>query len=305
MLNLSSAISGLKRRYFRREFGVRCRAVLDTPPVELDESSGLVVLSQTYHPDLIMYLIAAKTFAKHIKPAHFVIVDDGLLHEDRVLIRKHLLNVEFLDRKSVPNRVCPVGGTWERLLSVADLCEHYSVIQLDSDTVTVRPPTEVAECIRRGAAFTLPTRMGKAFVPVAEASATAEQMTGPHVQIEAEVTLAKIDILADTFYIRGCSGFAGFPKGSVRRTDLERFSQVMEQSLGRDRWSQWGTEQVASNYMIANAPSRATLSFEQYPYWKPGTDLATAALVHFIGDHRFTSSTYARAAMLAVNALKL
>lgn len=294
----------IKKKIYRKTFDFSCRKVLNTPPVELDEASGLAVLCQTYHPDLIMYLVAAKSFAKQIKPALFVIVDDGLLPQDRELIRKHLQNVEFLDRRSVPNSVCPAGGCWERLLSVADFCERYYVVQLDSDTVTLRPPTEVAECIQRLEAFTLPTRMGKAFVPVSEASATARQIESRHVQIEAELTLEKIEALAGTFYIRGCAGFAGFPKGCIRRADLERFSLLMEQSLGRERWSQWGTEQFASNYMIANAPSRATLTFEQYPYWKLGTDISLAALVHFIGDDRFTSDAYARTATLAVNGLK-
>lgn len=300
-----SYLDKIKKKFYRKTFDSSCRAVLNTPPVELNEASGLVVLSQTYHPDLIMYLVAAKSFAKHIKPALFVIVDDGLLPEDRVLIRKHLRNVEFLDRRSVPNSVCPAGGAWERLLSVADFCQHHYVIQLDSDTVTLQYPTEVAERVRRGEAFTLPTRIGNAFVPVVEASATARQIESQHVQVEAEVALGDIDALSNTYYIRGCAGFAGFPKGSIRRSDLERFSRVMEQALGRERWSLWGTEQFSSNYMVANAPSRGTLTFEQYPYWKPGTDLNPAALVHFIGDDRFTSGTYARTAVRAVNGLNL
>lgn len=294
-------LAKIKKKYFRKTFDATCRGVLETPPVDLDERSGVAVLSQTYHPDLIMYLVAAKTFAKHIRPALFVIVDDGLWPEDRALIRRHLRNVEFVERRSVPNPVCPAGGTWERLLSVADFCERYYVVQLDSDTVTLQHPAEVAERIRNKEAFTLPTRMGNAFVPVEEASAQARQSDSGHVQIEAEIRLGEIPELRGTRYIRGCSGFAGFPRGSIHRADLQRFSALMEQTLGRERWSQWGTEQFASNYMVANAPQRATLTFEQYPYWKPGTDLAPAALVHFIGDDRFTSGAYARTAMRAVN----
>lgn len=297
-------LTKIKKKFYRKTFDSSCRSVLDTAPVELDEGSGVAVLSQTYHPDLFMYLVAAKTFAKHIRPALFVVVDDGLLPEDRALIRQHLRNVEFVDRRVVPNKVCPAGGTWERLLSVADFCERYYVIQLDSDTVTLRNPAEVAERIRNAEAFTLPTRMGNAFVPVEEASAQARQSDSGHVQIEAEIRLGEIPDLRGTRYIRGCSGFAGFPKGSIRRADMEKFSSLMEQALGRERWSQWGTEQFASNYMVANAPRQATLTFEQYPYWKPGTDLAPAALVHFIGDDRFTSGTYARTAMRAVSGLQ-
>lgn len=298
-----SYLATIKKKFYRKTFDTGCQTILRTPPVELDEGSGLAVLSQTYHPDLIMYLVAAKSFARHIRPALFVVVDDGLLPEDRTLIREHLRRVEFVERRSVPNPVCPAGGTWERLLSVADFCQHHHVVQLDSDTVTVSHPTEVAECLRRAEAFTLPTRIGNAFVPVSEASDVARQSDSRHVQVLAEQQLAGIEALRGTFYIRGCSGFAGFPKGSIHRTDLERFSALMEQVLGREPWSAWGTEQFASNYMVANTPRKALLTFEKYPYWKPGTDLARAELVHFIGDDRFTSDTYARTALQAIQGL--
>jgi hypothetical protein len=293
----------IKKKYYRNTFDASCRDILQTPPVVLDEASGVAVLSQTYHPDLMMYLVAAKSFARHIRPALFVVVDDGLLPEDRTLIRHHLRNVEFVERRAVPNRVCPAGGTWERLLSVADFCERHYVVQLDSDTVTVRHPVEVADCIRRAQAFTLPTRIGNAFVPVAEASALARQSDSPHVQVEAERQLADIDGLRDRLYIRGCSGFAGFPRGSIRRADLERFSAQMEQALGRERWSQWGTEQFASNFMVANTRDKALLPFNAYPYWEPGVGLEAARLIHFIGDNRFTSSRYADVARRAIAAL--
>lgn len=293
-------LTKIKKKFYRKTFDSSCRSVLDTAPVELDESSGVAVLSQTYHPDLFMYLVAAKTFAKHIRPALFVVVDDGLLPEDRALIRQHLRNVEFVDRRAVPNKACPAGGTWERLLSVADFCERYYVIQLDSDTVTVGYPLEVAERIANREAFTLPTQMGNRFVDVTEASATASLSDSQHVQVVAEKQLGGIPSLAGTRYIRGCSGFAGFPKGSVRRADVEAFSVTMERELGEQRWASWGTEQFTSNYLVANAPSRALLPFEAYPYWKPGMNLDRARLIHFIGDDRFTSSKYADVARLAL-----
>jgi hypothetical protein len=296
-------LAKIKKKFYRKTFDLSCRDVLRTPPVDLDEGSGLVVLSQTYHPDLVMYLVAAKTFAKYIKPALFVIVDDGLLPEDCNLIVKHLRNVEFVDRRSVPNTVCPAGGTWERLLSVADYCERYFVIQLDSDTVTVKHPTEVEQRIQRAEAFTLPTQMGNAFVSVSEASATARRSDSQHVQIQAEKKLGEIEVIRNAHYIRGCSGFAGFPKGSIRRVDLEQFSTLMEGELGRKLWSKWGTEQFASNYMVANTQIKSTLPFEKYPYWRPGGDLTPAEIIHFIGDDRFTSGTYATTARQAITML--
>lgn len=298
-----SYLDKIKKKFYRNTFNSSCQAILTAAPVEPDASSGVAVLSQTYHPDLVMYLVAAKTFARHIRPALFVIVDDGLLPEDRSLIREHLRNVTFVDRRSVPNTVCPSGGTWERLLSVADFCEQHYVVQLDSDTVTVRHPVEVARCIERAEAFTLPTRMGKAFVPVAEASVFASQVDSPHVQIEAERALGTIEALRERFYIRGCSGFAGFPRGSITRDKVERFSALMSAALGEERWASWGTEQFTSNYLVANTPAKALLPFSGYPYWEPGMDLTQARLIHFIGDHRFTSRRYADVARGAIGAL--
>ncbi|MBS3997226.1 MAG: hypothetical protein KGZ67_07790 [Hydrogenophaga sp.] len=298
-----SYLATIKKKYFRKTFDAQCRDILLTAPIELDERSGVAVLSQTYHPDLMMYLVAAKSFAQYIRPALFVIVDDGLLPEDRTVIRQHLRRVEFVDRRGVPNTVCPAGGTWERLLSVADFCERHDVVQLDSDTVTVAHPTDVAERLRHREAFTLPTQQGNRFVSVGEASETVRQSDSAHVQVQAEKKLGEIDALRHTCYIRGCSGFAGFPKGSVHRTDVERFSALMEQHLGRDLWSSWGSEQFTSNYLIANTPKKATLPFEHYPYWKPGMDVRSAQLIHFIGDDRFTSGAYAQTARQAIQAM--
>lgn len=298
-----SYLTTIKKKFYRQAFDSTCRDILRTPPVEVDKRSGMAVLSQTYHPDLIMYLVAAKSFAQHIRPALFVIVDDGLLPEDRTLIRQHLRNVEFVDRRSVPNTACPSGGTWERLLSVADFCQSHYVVQLDSDTVTVQHPAEVAERILRNEAFTLPTRVGNGFVTVEEASAIARGSDSQHVQVLAEQQLDVIEALRGTAYIRGCSGFAGFPKGSIRRTDLERFSSLMEQRLGSSVWASWGSEQFASNYMVANCHQKATLPFEKYPYWKPGIDVRSAELIHFIGDDRFTSAMYPQTAHQAIETL--
>ncbi len=300
MRDLQSVMLGLKCRYFRREFDFVCRAVLNTPPVDVDESSEVVVLSQSYHKDLYLYLVAAKTFARYIRPARFVVVDDGYTQEDQTIIRAHLRRVEFIPRKGVSSPVCPVGGCWERLLSIADLCANHYVIQLDSDTVTVADPVEVRDFISHNASFTLPTKLGRAFIPVSQA---AEDMLGSesqHIQVLAERALGRIPEVAGTEYIRGCAGFAGFAKGSINREAVERISGLMWRELGDGIWKRWGSEQFASNYLIANTPLKALLPFEGYPYWEPGSDVRPARLIHFIGDHRFTSPAYRRQAMRAI-----
>jgi hypothetical protein len=161
----------------------------------------------------------------------------------------------------------------------------------------------VEQRIQRAEAFTLPTQMGNAFVSVSEASATARQSDSQHVQIQAEKKLGEIEAPKGARYIRGCSGFAGFPIGSVHRSDVEHFSSIMEHELGAELWASWGTEQFTSNYFIANATASELIPFSAYPYWELGMDLETAKLIHFIGDDRFTSSKYAETARSAISTL--
>lgn len=304
MRNFKSILHGLKRRYYRYDFNRHCQAVLDTPPVELNDCSELVVLSQSYHKDLLMYLIAAKSFAHYIKPAKFVIVDDGFSFEDKDLIRKHLRCVEFVERKTITSESCPVGGCWERLLTIADICRDHYVIQLDSDTVTVDDPIEVREFIARRASFTLSTKDGRKFISTAEAASAMASNSSPHIQVLAEKVLCEIPEIADRSYIRGCAGFAGFAQNSINRSSVEKISSFMSNMLGANVWARWGSEQFTSNYLIANAPNKDLLPFEKYPYWKLGESSNVARLIHFIGDDRFTSSAYRRVAMKAVAQLR-
>lgn len=247
-----------------------------------------------------MYLVAAKSFAKFIQPAKFVIVDDGFTPEDQALIRHHLRHVDFIDRQSVSSKFCPTGGCWERLLSIADICEHNYVVQLDSDTVTINDPIEVREFISQQASFTLSTKDGREFISVENAASAMGSNPGQHIQILAEKALGEIPEIAGHSYIRGCAGFAGFAKKSINRQSVETISGLMSEALGSHVWTRWGSEQFASNYLIANSSTKGVLPFEKYPYWKLGERHPDARLIHFIGDDRFTSSAYRKLAMMAV-----
>lgn len=291
------------RKYHRRRFNTICRAVVDTAPAQLDASSNLAVLSQTYNADIYMYLIAAKTFAKHVRPAIFIIVDDGLSQENKQLIQKHLQKVQFVARTAVPNPSCPAGGTWERILTIADYSDQYYIVQLDSDTVTARAPEAVQDAIQTGKSFTLSTKMGREFISVQQAAQDAAQMQSTHIQVLGERALDKVPEWRNSRYIRGCAGFAGFARGELSRKALETFSTHMVAQLGAELWSSWGSEQLTSNFFVANSSKPLALPFEQFPYWAPDADLTEARLVHFIGDHRFTSGKYANFALDAVRAL--
>lgn len=297
-----ASVAGLVRRFHKRLFDFSTADVLKTPPVTLQARSGVVVLSQTYHKDLYMYLVAAKTFAHHVGVSGFIIVDDGLTDKDRALIIAHLVNVQFVARTEVDNPVCPAVGCWERLLSVVDNSRGQYVVQLDSDTVTLANPSEVIEAIAANRCFTLSTRQGRAFVPVPTAAAFARETPGDHIQILSEMKMAEMPELRDHFYIRGCAGFTGFAAGAIQRSRVEQLSSLFQQALG-DAWKRWGSEQFMSNFLIANSSQPVALPYEAYPYWEPDQTASDAKFIHFIGDHRFTSASYGRIAGRAIKSL--
>lgn len=279
-------------------FNLNARGILDSPPVRCDPASNLLILTQTYHPDLYMYLMAAKSFARFVQPRGFVVVDDGLTARDKAIIEYHLDHVRFVPTASVELGPCPTGGTWERLLTITRLTAEHYVIQLDADTLTLSRPDVVIDCIRDNRPFTLGTSTGKEIVSVRQAYEHAVQTRTDHVQSHAEQVLTSLHNTDTLKYVRGCSGFAGFPQGQGGDVEsrIHNFSTQMEQILGAEKWREWGSEQVTSNFTISNLPGAVVLSPAHYPFWKPGIDLGQSALVHFFGTYRFSGGMYVKQA---------
>ena len=66
----------------------------------------------------------------------------------------------------------------------------------------------------------------------------------------------------------------------------------MHAAIG-DKWSEWGSEQVMSNIIVANAPHARVLPHPKYAdcqKMKPGQ----TRFIHFIGSCRFRNGTYAQ-----------
>lgn len=288
-------LDGIKKRINRAWFNFRCSGVLNSAPVRCNSESNLLIVSQLHHPDLIMYLLAAKSFARFVQPRVFVIVDDGLLMEDRKILTKHLGSVRFILSKDVFLGSCPAGGCWERILSLSQECESNYVIQLDADTLTLREPTEVLESLASNRSFTLGT--GFEIVSFIEASNFAHKNTSNHVQAHAERALSNYPGQQKLKYVRGCAGFTGFAKGKLPRVQIEDFSSQMSKLIGTDRWKEWGSEQVTSNYMVANASGSVVLPVERYPFWEPGVQIDKAVFVHFFGTYRFDAGMYHQQAL--------
>jgi hypothetical protein len=286
-----------------KRFDFQVRNVRRTPPVRLSADSPLALVSQLRDQDVAMYLVALKTFARFCAPGRVVLVADGLNARNRALLREHINAVEIREIDDVPTGDCPRGGTWERLLTILDLSAEHYVIQLDADTVTVSDPIAVRECIAANRSFTLGTKLGTHVISVTDASAQARGIDGDHVQVVAERALAQLEDAADLRYVRGNSAFAGFARGAHSRAMAEQLSREMRDLIGARKWAEWGSEQVTSNFVVANAQSPLVLPIEAYSYYHPKREHSSLSFIHFMGTYRFDRGTYARAARQALAAL--
>ena len=295
-------VKRLRSKIKKALFNFRCRSIYATRPVCCDVESGLIVLSQLYHPDVTMYLLAAKSFARYVSVHRFVVVDDGLTVQDRELLEYHLGDVEFVLTGSARREGLPTGGCWERISTIAAMnAEHY-VVQLDSDILTIELPSEVIDAVNGGRSFTLGTPSGTEIVSAASATAVAVKDSA-HVQACAERVIDRVTMYPAPKYVRGCAGFAGFARGRLTVTELERFSAEMEQLIGTAKWAEWGSEQVTSNFMIANTPNALVLPVVRYPFMSPNLDIEDAALIHFFGTYRFHQGRYAKLARRVISEL--
>ena len=295
-------LGGLRDRLDRRLHDLRCRGILATPPLAI-RPAPLAFCSLVSQRDLIMYLVAIKSVYRQVGEGTIHVINDGSLTADGIAaLNHHLGDPVIVPIASVDTGACPRGGCWERLLHILDLSRDRYVIQVDSDIVARRAMAEVTQSYRANRSFTLGTRIGQRIISTAEASANVAASTTEHIQITAERALAGLGEAETRRYVRGCAGFAGFAAGAVSRAAAAAFSQGMQAQIG-PRWSTWGTEQVASNYLIANAPDALVLPWPRYASYYPEVSIPDADLVHFLNQHRFEGGHYARESRAVISAL--
>lgn len=297
---------GLKDKLRRRIFNHRTRGILRSAPARLSHDSPAILLSQLQHKDVGMFLLAVKSFTRQIDIGEVHVLDDGSLTVfDRGLLQSHIPRLVFHELDAFRSPACPSGGTWERLLTIGELVRENYVIQLDSDTLTLGPLPEVALAIREASGFVIGTWDKQDLEPMAEiqvrAAAKLGEQRDAHVQLMAEANFHRIGNYPSLRYVRGCSGFAGFPAGSFSREFIEAVSGDMGRALG-DKWREWGSEQVMSNIVVANLPKSGVLPHPKYTDCQ-NIRLPETAFVHFIGSCRFKQDNYASLARNFINPL--
>lgn len=297
-MTLNDIVAGISRRINRKLTENALRGVANTPPLRMD-AEGPVFLSMLCHRDLHMYLASFKSAYRQMGGGRAVIVDDGsLTSEDKAILQHHIPRLSFIDIAAVELGPCPAGGTWERLLSVIDVSRDDYVIQLDADCLTIGPWTEIVEAYRANRAFTL---AGEATSKRTTAKAAAARAPHPHVQAAAEMALGEMPDADTVRYVRGCSGFTGYPRGGVTRQQLYDFSDFMKSKLG-PRWTEWGTEQFSSNFLLGNVDDLLILPWSKYCSYT-GAPSDSVVFYHFIGTYRYTGGLYPRLAKQVIRAL--
>jgi len=108
---------------------------------------------------------------------------------------------------------------------------------------------------------------------------------------------------ANLRYVRGSAGFAGFARGGFELARLEEFHEIIKRWFP-DRYKEWGTEQMASNFAVSNSPGGMVLPFPKYANFVPEDDTSTSNFLHFIGTYRFDQDVFANAGNRVIAALR-
>jgi hypothetical protein len=297
---IQRVLQRVRRDYFRWQYQKVASEVLNTKPIKHGDLP-FTLLSMVHQRDVNSYLVAVKSFTHFLNPNRIVVVCDPSIDEnDRAILKHHLPHVVLREAGEFTNPDIPRGGTWERLYAISEYARDSYVIQLDADTLTVQPIPEVMEGVRTNTGFVLgevedtPIRP----LPAVREHALPKLKPGAHIQTITEAEMVNVGLPPSARYVRGCSGFTGFPPSATMRDDLVDFSRRMTAKLGAD-WKRWGTEQVTSNYLVANSPGAKSLPFPKY-----GTpDCATkgTAFYHFIGSMRFINNKYKTTSRQAIH----
>jgi hypothetical protein len=298
----------VRDQFQRTRFNLLCHDILRTPPLRMRDAD-VTFVSQVSHRDVLMYLIAIKSVYRFFDAGRIVVLDDGsLTNKDRVLLTYHLPSIRVVTFGQVPIANTPRGGCWERLLLISSLVRHSYVIQVDSDSLTLHEIPEVLHCVGQNWNFTL---LGAGSFPAVESMRDACSRATRNGQSNTEpqgVSERSLDRFPDCYrltYVRGSAAFSGFARNSFGSPDVEYFSKNMEAICGPDKWHEWGSEQVASNLVVANSAKVYVLQHPKYTSYfaLPGVDYSRSSFVHFIGIHRFRKGCYSKLARQTIRGL--
>lgn len=270
-----------------------------TPPIEVKEAPFTIV-SMVADYDVRLYILAIKALYRRLGRGRIVVISDKITDSSLRLIRQHISDVRIVPVESIPTGRIQRGGTWERLLYCIDLSASNYVIQMDADALCVGPIAEVCESIAANRAFALAEGIPKK--PLANWVEEASTGKTDYVGTDFERRGPDYPGSDKVFYLRASSGFVGFARNAINRGFLDDFYDKASVLMGA-RWREWGTEQIASNFCIANSPGSFGLPKPKYMSWERQAIPADVSLLHFLGYCRFDEGVLVRFANREIDAL--
>lgn len=288
----------LRKSLATNRFCWQTRRILQTPPISYRDAP-VTIVSMVRESEVQTYILAIKSLYRRLGRGKIAaIIDNDLPLAKRDLIRRHLGPVEFHVLEELPVGRCQRGGTWERLFFCVSRSLNDYVIQIDADVLCFGSIEEVVRCVDENRAFTVSE--GIPIQPLSAWQGLARKSS--NIVPTFELRGREFPDADKWLYVRGSSGFAGFAKGAVSVDFLETFHDRGLQVHGK-RWKEWGTEQLGSNFSVANSPGSVALPYPKYATFEP--EYATfqkqgitdqMSLLHFIGSFRFDRGVYAQLA---------
>jgi len=294
-----SAVNRLQRDFYRWRFNLAARGIHKTAPLH-QGTLPFILLSMVHKRDVLSYLVAAKSFCRFVNASRVVVIcDPSIDEEDRKILSRHIPHIELRSASEFRHPDIPQGGCWERLFAISSYNREAYVVQLDADTITTNAIPEVLEAITRKQGFVLGEEENQTCVSLESTSKKAKGFLSyyQHIQTHSEAVMDEVGLPAGKCYVRGCAGFTGFPHSEDMREEMLQFSRRMAIALEK-RWSEWGTEQVTSNYLVANTNGVTVLPFPKYG--TPDVASENSAFLHFIGSMRFINNKYQKTLLAAL-----
>ncbi len=289
-------------KYFK--FHKRIQRLLDTPPLIIQDAhqqdSPLNIVSMVAGYDVKLYILAIKAFYRRIGHGRITAITDGVSAEGKALLEKHIPGIEIVPVETIDTGSIQRGGTWERLLFCIDRSATHFVIQLDADVLCVGPMQEVLDAVQANRAFTLAEGIPKK--PLNSWVADAYAKKSDNIVIDFEMQGPQYPDSDKILYLRGSSGFAGFARGAIDRAFVQDFYGKALQLMG-PRWKEWGTEQISSNFCIANSPDSFGLPWPRYMTWEHHRIPPDISLMHFLGYCRFDDDVLVNYANREIDAM--
>ena len=293
-MNLFSRLNELRNKH---TFTKLCASIRRTSPINIIRNDAVTIISMVSHDAVDMYLVAIKSFMHQFRFGNIEVINDGsLTQEDKEVLTYHVPGIAISDADIIDTLGCPTYISWKRLFRVIEISSYSYVIQLDSDTISLGPLIEVYNKVIKNEGFMIGSSKWNEPVDVRFLNYIVSNWNSTHVQPSVEAELVNMEFFGDgTKYIRGCAGFAGYPRGSLSHKMVIDLSRQVETRIGKIKWNKWGSEQTATNCLISKSKNPEILPWPKYRnYMMPPTNdpCNSATFIHFIGTNRFRDSAY-------------